>query len=644
MRTPHPQRLLELLGLAGFAITQPILDTLGRASGYLLFHGVTRSQLLVAGVLIAIVPAVVLWLATGAGRLIVLHRLALAALAAVAVVLLLPTEWWSLAPAAVAAAAVYVVHERVPLFGTWLRVTALGTVLFLFNLATSPAARSLDDVEAELRATRGNGAPVVMVVLDELPMRTLLDSSGGIDPVRFPSFAALAATSTWYRGATTVSSHTWHAVPALLTGRLPHDAGPTAADHPDNLFTLLGEHYDINAVESFERLCPASLCQPTSPEDIGVDGLLRAGWRVWQEEVGLREGDGASGLVEPVVQGRAEETGEPRTPDELLAQNHPGRFADFLAGIEATDRPVLHFLHLLMPHAPWRYLPDGTLYEPGEELGLDGDTWRDDKWPPRLAQHRHRLQAQYVDRLLGELLAKLRETGLFDRAVVVVTADHGISFEPRGARRGIEGGPYTDLAYADILHVPLLVKAPGQREGAVDESNVLSVDVLPTIASMVGVPIPWEFDGAPAGSGRRGDEKVFFTSFPNGFGVDPGERRVLSASALRSLMTRDLPPPADAADPHRDFRTGPSPQLVGRPSAELGPAVDAALDTPAPYVVGHLEEPVDGDEVAVAFGGVVAGTSSLFEKDGQPTFALMVPPELAARGDPTVHVTSSGGG
>ncbi|MGH2685021.1 MAG: sulfatase-like hydrolase/transferase [Actinomycetota bacterium] len=643
MRTPNPQRLLELLGLAGFAITQPILDTLGRASGYLLFHGVTRGQLLVAGVLIAVAPAVVLWLASGAGRQTVLHRVALAALAAAAVVVLLPIEWWALGPAAVAAAAVYVLHERVPLFRTWLRVTALGTALFLFNLATSPAARSLGEVEAKLGATRGNGAPVVMVVFDELPLRTLVSSSGGIDPVRFPNFAALAATSTWYRGATTVSSHTWHAVPALLTGRLPHDAGPTAADHPDNLFTLLGEHYDINAIESFERLCPASLCQSTSPEEIGISGLLRAGWRVWQEELGLRESDGTSALVEPVVQGRAGDTGEPKTPEELLAQNHPARFSDFVDAIEGTEQPVLHFLHLLLPHAPWRYLPDGTTYDPGEELGLDGDTWRDEAWPPRLAQHRHRLQAQYVDRLLGELLARLRETGLFDRAVVVVTADHGISFEPGGARRGIEGGPYTDLAYADIAPIPLLVKAPGQQEGRVDDSNVLSVDVLPTIASLLDVPIPWDVDGQQ--SPERGDEKPFFTSFPNGFGVDPGQRRTLSAATLRTLMVRDLPPPADANDRYRDFRTGPSPELVGRPATEAGPPVEAAIDHPAPYVVGHLEGAIDGDAVAVAFGGVVGGTSPLFELGGRRTFALIVPPDLAARGDPTVHVvTSSGGG
>lgn len=49
-----------------------------------------------------------------------------------------------------------------------------------------------------------------------------------------------------------------------------------------------------------------------------------------------------------------------------------------------------------------------------------------------------------------------------------------------------------------VLWVPLLVKTPGEAEGEVIDDNVESVDVLPTIAELLGVDLPWEVDGVSA--------------------------------------------------------------------------------------------------------------------------------------------------
>ena len=69
---------------------------------------------------------------------------------------------------------------------------------------------------------------------------------GDIDAVRYPSFARLAKEGTWYPRATTAHEHTTGAVPAILTGRLPRSGSmPTLEDHPENLFTMLGETYQF---------------------------------------------------------------------------------------------------------------------------------------------------------------------------------------------------------------------------------------------------------------------------------------------------------------------------------------------------------------------------------------------------------------
>jgi hypothetical protein len=105
------------------------------------------------------------------------------------------------------------------------------------------------------------GASVVMVVFDEFPVTSLLGRDGRVDRVRYPNFATLAARSTWYSHATTVFDFTTHAVPAILDGRRPRKGSlPTLAQHPRNLFTLLGRSYRLNVSEEATHLCPRSLC------------------------------------------------------------------------------------------------------------------------------------------------------------------------------------------------------------------------------------------------------------------------------------------------------------------------------------------------------------------------------------------------
>ena len=63
--------------------------------------------------------------------------------------------------------------------------------------------------------------PVVIVVLDEFPADTLIGPDGQIDAARYPNFAALARTSTWFRNGQTVYDSTFKAVPAILDARMP---------------------------------------------------------------------------------------------------------------------------------------------------------------------------------------------------------------------------------------------------------------------------------------------------------------------------------------------------------------------------------------------------------------------------------------
>ena len=182
---------------------------------------------------------------------------------------------------------------------------------------------------------------------------------------------------------------------------------------------------------------------------------------------------------------------------EMLGDNgRPGRFEDWLRDIRPSSQPALNFKHVLLPHVPWQYIPDGRGYlrGGGRPAGLADEQAMKQPFLVRQLYQRHLLQLGYTDRLLGRLIARLEETGLWDRALVVVTADHGVSFRVgQSDRRAV-----TAENVEDIAPIPLFVKAPGQDRGRVSTGPVQTIDVLPTIADALGVRMPWKVDGRPA--------------------------------------------------------------------------------------------------------------------------------------------------
>ncbi|WP_254910182.1 sulfatase-like hydrolase/transferase, partial [Micromonospora sp. NBS 11-29] len=505
-------RLAEVVALVGLVVTQPLLDVLGRSPDFFLFHRASRGDVLLLVALIALAPTVpfaalgALSLLAGRVTRTVVHTVLVALLSAALAVQvgrhLTPLRGVPLllvaGGAGVAAAAA---HRRWRALRRVLRVAAIGPVVFigLFLFASPASAVVLPRGDGGAAGVAGAGAhpPVVMIVLDELPLVSLLGPDGRIDATRYPNFAALAAGSTWYRNATGVSGWTPYALPAMLTGRYPQRAvAPHYSQYPDNLFTALGGLYRIKAEESITRLCPPSRCeQPASPPQ-GFGALARESGELLRRltapvdsrvdpEDSYREQTAAeAGLdaAEPVPD-------DPKFRWDTLDDNQPARFTSFLAGLRPADRPTLHFLHLLMPHPPWAYLPSGARYAAPEDLPNDGAGWVD------VARARHLAQLGYTDRLIGETLRTLRATGLYDRALVLVTADHGVSFRQDWQGRGMGA---IEHAANEVAWVPMFVKEPGQRTGRVDDRNWEHVDLLPTIADETHIRVPWRLDGRSA--------------------------------------------------------------------------------------------------------------------------------------------------
>src|SRR5690606_38730393 len=268
-------------------------------------------------------------------------------------------------------------------------------------------------------------APIVMVVLDELPMASLLDEDGRVDETLFPGFARLAADSTWYRNTTSVSPTTPEAVPALLTGRYPGalDVPPTDASHPDNLFRAVEGTYDLNVWELVAQLCPPARCPAQGgASQQGLGALLRDAADVWGDY-----------MDEPPPS--EEEAFRIRQSDPEA----PKKFEEFIASLEATDDPRLDFIHLALPHQPWRHLPSGARHDGpflAEGLVAPNYSW-DTPELAEAARQRHLLQLQRADGLLARMLQRLEDLDRYDESLIVVVADHGVAFDAGEPIRGL---------------------------------------------------------------------------------------------------------------------------------------------------------------------------------------------------------------
>ena len=146
--------------------------------------------------------------------------------------------------------------------------------------------------------------------------------------------------------------------------------------------------------------------------------------------------------------------------------------------------------------------------------------------PQTLIDYRvaYALQMELVDHVIGMVIAKLRDLGLYDQTLIAFISDHG---EMNGRRALIDTGVYL---YPDIVRVPMVFKLPAamRREHPVIESPVSLLDLSRTLLDAAGIEPEAKFDGIsllPAMAGGQREEKrtlLFFGGWHVGVNFDCG--------------------------------------------------------------------------------------------------------------------------
>jgi len=657
---------LHLAALWALAIVQPLLNLLGNNPDFFVARDNTAAQIIVFVLLLAILPALLATLVELAVNLVSpvarwILQLALCGVLFAAIALQVLKQFtdgpaWPMILAAIAIGALLTwAYAKARFMRSMTDILIIAPPVILISFFFFSDAKELTVSTKEVHAksvTATNPHPVVMVIFDEFPAGSLMTPSDQINPKRFPNFSALEKTSTWYRNTATGGSYTAIAVPSILTGTpADRDLLPTAADHPDSIFTLLGKNWKTQAIEPITQLCTEEICgeREDGGESMG-DALSSLTSDLKQVSAHLllpasmgdslpdisQSFEGFGGQEDSVVRGRARQWVHDRLSAGEDSLDGEGDVARFISTLPSTGQ-TFDFVHVEKPHYPWTHYPSGLKYSDGTEdfrgfISPDDTHWVGNGYVTDRAHQSHLLEVGFTDDLLGRIIRAIKKTGRWDDTLFVVTADHGAAWTRDSPRREVE-----EKTMGQIGMVPLFVKAPGQTGGRIIDRHTCTTEIVPEMARILGIDLPWK----PAGCDRK------TITIDNGAGplVSLGfDATIAQRQVYIDRMAKLLG--GDGADWERAFEWGRLKNLVGRSvdslnvlepggagvptarpddpgtSADFDPAVEL---NPVLRQRGTVTGLDPGTPLAVIVNGRVAAVGETYDDNGKTRYSILLP-------------------
>ena len=254
---------------------------------------------------------------------------------------------------------------------------------------------------------------------------------------------------------------------ALLTGRYPFRSGMYRNPSPDRAIDDIGmPASELTLAEMLKARGYATTCigkwhlghrPPFYPRKHGFDEYF---------------GIPYSNDMRPVVLAHNEQVVEYPVVQSFLTRKYTGRALDFIE--RNKDRPFFLYLPHAMPHKP--LAASEEFYTPKTRADLYADVIRE------------------LDASVGEVLSKLKQLGLDEKTLVIFTSDNGPWHG--GSTAGLRGMKGT--TFEGGIRVPMIARWPGRiPAGQVIKEPVGAIDLMPTIAKLVGAELPADrvYDG-----------------------------------------------------------------------------------------------------------------------------------------------------
>jgi arylsulfatase A-like enzyme len=348
-----------------------------------------------------------------------------------------------------------------------------------------------------VQATTANPPNILLLVAEDLGPRI---GSFGDNQARTPNLDALAQQSTRFTKVFTTAGVCAPSRAALITGQHQISFG---AQHMRTSTSPLG----------------AYLAQPAKNLRALPELLRQLGYYTYTDNKldyqfsGIRPGSGPFSLWD--AQGRRAEDWRQRKPGQ----------------------PFFGLINFMHTHESGVMRASGPSYSNGhtqsqrmrKAMGLVADSITDPaevKLPPYypdlpevradIARHYDNIHA--MDKRVGEILQALEEDGLANSTVVIWTTDHGDGL-PRAKRELFDSG----------IHVPLLLRKPGQTKAAVDDQLVSFVDLAPTLYALAqGTPAADYWHGQDVLNAKLPERNYVYASRDRIDEVDDRQRAIRS--------------------------------------------------------------------------------------------------------------------
>lgn len=415
------------------------------------------------------------------------NKLRLALLAATLTVALLTRLWLDPTPGAAA----------VPRRHAWALAAAALALLCAIALSTRDLP-PLPDASGPPTPRRPN---IVLVVLDTVRADHM--SVYGYGRRTTPFLETLARQSTLYAQAVAPSNFTLPSHASLFTGLYPRSHGAIVFPPSSTHFHPLDSSFETLA-EILRSRGYRTLAATANAAFINADYGFSQGFEVFSR---LRP---VSFL--PLVHHCHLRFGIRRA---LAVSLHPQRLDESwrdAAGITSdalallrkaalSGRPLFLFLNYMDAHEPYVIPPPFDAMFPGRNPRLTYEDYERTVREvvggrrPISENERSHFVSQYdgaialLDRELERLTAGLREAGLWENTMLIVTSDHGEAF---GEHQFVG---HVQSLYQDQLFIPLLIRYPGRVSGQTVRVPVSLVDLAPTILETAGIPVPRALPG-----------------------------------------------------------------------------------------------------------------------------------------------------
>ncbi len=671
---------LHIFTLTGFALAQPVFDLLGKNADFFVFRRSASVDIVILSIILSLlIPFLFTGLKYILGRINTTwennyHRFLIFFLFNLLFLPILKrthihSAYIILIISFVASSIATLSYFRFDLVRQFFTILSPATILFPFIfILSSPIFSITSSLEASRAASVGidSRPPIILIVFDEFPTISLLDEDLNINSERYPNFASFASHSYWFRNATTVHYLTDVAVPAILTGRYPSREKKLSifSDYPENLFTLLSGSYNhLHVFETATRLCPASLCETSisiKPADKRIPELLRDTGVLYMmvllpEDIitdveWLNRKGNEVHFWSKIDQTTSNHLDKNHNYNPANLRNRSSarikQLDDFLNSI-SKETGSLYFLHTLLPHIPFEYLPSGKKYT--NELIMPGWDWQNDQWSNEKvavnqAYRRHLMQVAFTDKIIKKIVDRLKNEEIYDESLIIVTADHGISFKA-GNRRRYPG----ENTRPEITNVPLFIKFPGQKKGIINDSNIETIDILPTITAYLKMNQPWSVDGISVLETDRNIRRKSIAGIP--FNSSPTllipfiKRKNRIFGVNKTLKNYDSIPNAERFVGRRvnNYKqTSKNDLYISLDNDILFQTVNINSDFIPSYIKGSLSGdniiPADMD-LAISVNGTIQCVTRMYGKQGKKAhFTAMVPENSFQSGKNTVQV------